>query len=596
MAVRTRRSRIDVLEQSALTIATLCVIAIPATQFVGRAFFDVAIAGGTSLASHCTIWIGMIGAAAAARQDRHLGLADIAEKLPGFLRRPARPVASMTTMAVCTCLIAASARFVESSIGAPNLVGGIVPLWIMLLAFPIGFTLMALATAHRARFSWAALAGPPLAYLALEWVREAGPAATLPAMGALALAFVLGAPIFVGIGGAAILLFAADGIPIAGVALEGYRLASSPIVPAIPLFTLVGFLMTESRASERLVAVFRALFGWLPGGVAIATVMVCAFFASFTGSSGVLILALGGLLGPVLISGGYRSSFAIGLIASAGSTGLLLPPSLALILFAVVAQVSILDIFVASLAPAAIMILGLAAFAVWTGARGDRRLERFNPAVAARALWAAKWEMATPIVALGGVFGGFMTLFEAAAATVVYVLFVLVIVRREISARHALAGVIMRSSVLVGGVFAILVVSMALTGYLIDAQVPDALSAWAAEHIQSPLLFLLCLNIALLIAGCLIDVFSAIAVLTPLIMPLAERFGISPIHIGIVFLANLELGYLTPPVGMNLYLAAFRFEKPLAEVIASVLPFAAAMLGLVLALTYLPLIVPLPGF
>jgi tripartite ATP-independent transporter DctM subunit len=242
------------------------------------------------------------------------------------------------------------------------------------------------------------------------------------------------------------------------------------------------------------------------------------------------------------------------------------------------------------------MILGIAGFAVWRGIRQGASREPFEPARAARALWTARWELATPVIALGGIFGGFTTLLEAAALTVGYTLFVSVVIHRDIDPRRQLGEIVLRSSTLIGGVFIILATAMALTSFLIDAQVPDLAAEWAVAHIGSPLVFLLGLNLILLIAGCVMDVFSAIAVLTPLLLPVGAQFGISPVHLAIIFLANLELGYLTPPVGMNIYLAAFRFEKPLTEVILSVLPILCVMLVFVLAITYLPLVLPFPGF
>lgn len=299
---------------------------------------------------------------------------------------------------------------------------------------------------------------------------------------------------------------------------------------------------------------------------------------------------------PVLRGAGHDVRFAVGLVTSAGSAGLLLPPSLALILFAVVAGVSIVDLFLASLLPAAIMIFAIGAWAMWRGIGQGLVREPFDAGRIARAAWAARWELLTPVIALGGIFGGLTTLLEAAAITVAYSFVVLCLLRREIAFGAALGAVVVRSSVLVGGVFVILSMAMALTSFLIDAQIPDKAAAWAVENIGSKMLFLLALNLVLLLAGCLMDVFSAIAVLTPLLMPVGLAFGLSPLHLAVVFLANLELGYLTPPVGMNLYLAAYRFEKPLLEVVGAVLPVLLVMLAAVLAIAYLPLVLPFPGF
>jgi tripartite ATP-independent transporter DctM subunit len=584
-------------ERWLLVAVTLLIVAIPLVQMLARTLFDFGIVGSGPLSQNLALWLGWLGAVSAAVRGQHLGFGDLVARLAPGLERGRRAMVAMVSAGVSAWLCVAAVRFVLSEVESAQLIGGWLPIWIAELALPVGLlgvtaSHFLVPGAHRV----AALLGIAAAALAAQLAGGGGFGTALPGVGILVLAFALGAPIYVLIGGAALLLFAAIEVPSAAVAVEAYRIATSPIIPAIPLFTLVGFLMTASRASERLVEVFRALFGWVPGGVAFASVLVCAFFASFTGSSGVLILALGGLLVPVLTKAGYAERFSIGLVTSAGSAGLLLPPSLALILFAVVAQISILDLFVASLLPASPMILGIAGFAVWRGIRQGASREPFEPARAARALWTARWELATPVIALGGIFGGFTTLLEAAALTVGYTLFVSVVIHRDIDPRRQLGEIVLRSSTLIGGVFIILATAMSQTSFLIDAQVPDLAAEWAVAHIGSPLVFLLGLNLILLIAGCVMDVFSAIAVLTPLLLPVGAQFGISPVHLAIIFLANLELGYLTPPVGMNIYLAAFRFEKPLTEVILSVLPILCVMLVFVLAITYLPLVLPFPGF
>ncbi len=596
-ALRAYRSCLLGCEISVLFAATLLVVAIPLAQMTTRTVFDFGLIGGGALSQHLAIWIGWIGAIAAAARGEHLGFGDaLQRRIPGLRRSREALVAAVTT-AVAAWMFAAAVEFVRSEMQSASLIGGWLPIWIAELAMPVGlFGVLACQFLAPGASRIGASFGLVAAAMATQFLPGAGMGAATPAFALLLLAFVLGAPIFALIGGAALLLFAVSDVPTAAVAVEAHRMASSPIIPAIPMFTLVGFLMTASRASERLVEVFRALFGWAPGGVAFASVLICAFFASFTGSSGVLILALGGLVAPVLIAAGYTERFSIGLVTSAGSTGLLLPPSLALILFAVVAQVSILDLFVASLLPAAIMIIGVAAFAALRGIRLGVRREPFDPARAARALWIARWDLATPVIALGGIFGGFTTLLEAAALTVGYTLVVSLAIHRDIDPRRELKEIVLRSSTLIGGVFIILASAMALTSFLIDAQAPDKVASWSVAHIGSPLLFLLGLNLILLVAGCVMDVFSAIAVLTPLLLPVGAQFGVGPVHLAIIFLANLELGYLTPPVGMNLYIAAIRFGKPLGEVIRSVLPILFVMFGFVLAVTYLPLYLPFPGF
>lgn len=586
-----------VCERWLLLGMTLLMVAIPLAQIVTRELFDFGLIGGGAISQHLAIWIAWLGAIAAAFRSEHLGLGNLSGLFPQRLERARRALVSLVSAGVSAGLFIAAARFVGFEMQSAATIGNWLPVWVAELALPIGlFGVAASFLMTRASNHVAAFLGLFAVALIEPFAEGADVTLLVPLFALLGVTFFLGAPIFVLIGGAALLLFTAIEVPIAAVAVEAYRMSVSPIIPAIPLFTLVGFVMTSSNAGERLVEVFRAFFGWLPGGVALATVLVCAFFASFTGSSGVLILALGGLLAPMLTSAGYSGRFSMGLVTSAGSTGLLLPPSLALILFAVVAQISILDLFAASLLPAAIMIFGISAFAVWRGVREGVTREPFEPRRAARALWRARWELATPVIALGSIFGGLATLFEAAALTVGYTLVVSTVVHREVDVRRDLGDIVLRSSVLIGGVFIILATAMALTSFLIDAQIPDRAADWAVANIGSKLLFLLALNVILLIAGCVMDVFSAIAVLAPLLLPVGAQFGISPVHLAIIFLANLELGYLTPPVGMNLYLAAFRFEKPLAEVIVSVLPILLVMLAFVLAITYLPLVLPFPGF
>jgi len=359
-------------------------------------------------------------------------------------------------------------------------------------------------------------------------------------------------------------------------------------LPAIPLFTLAGFVLTGSQAGVRLVRLFRALCAWLPGGMAVMTILVCAFFSSFAGASGVLILALGGLLLPALTSSGYPDRFSLGLVTGSGSTGLLLPPSLAVILFAVVAHVSILDMFIAGLLPALLMIAAVSAYGMISGVRFGADRAAFDAREAGAALWGAKWELLIPVVALVGIFGGVTTFNEAAALTAVYTLFVEGIIHREIRPMRDLPRILTECAALVGGVFVILGVAMGLTNYLVDAQVPDQLAAWTEAHVSSRLLFLLALNLMLLLVGCLMDIFAATVVVVPLILPISAVFGIHPLHLGMIFLVNLELGYLTPPVGMNLFLAAYRFERPLVEVARSALPFLLVLLAVVMLVTYVP--------
>jgi tripartite ATP-independent transporter DctM subunit len=397
-----------------------------------------------------------------------------------------------------------------------------------------------------------------------------------------------GAPIFAVLGGAGLFLFYLADTPIASVPVEAYRIASNAILPSLPLFTLAGTILAESQASARLVRVFRAWFGWLPGGTAIAAVTVCGFFTTFTGGSGVTILALGGLMLPVLLRQGYQERFSLGTLTAAGSLGILFPPSLLIILYGVQAQTAIDRLFAAGIAPGTLLVVLVSGYALARGwsARGAR--SSFSLREAGGALWEAKWEIALPVVVLVSIFSGYATLVEAAALTAFYTLTVEVFIHRELSLRRDFAKILVDCAVMVGGIFIILACAMGFTNYLVDADVPTRGADWVQSGIESQWLFLLALNAFLLVVGCLMDIFSAIVVVVPLILPVADAFGVDRVHLGIIFLANMELGYLTPPVGMNLFVAAFRFNRPLMEIYRASVPFLIIMLAGVLLITYAP--------
>jgi C4-dicarboxylate transporter, DctM subunit len=386
-----------------------------------------------------------------------------------------------------------------------------------------------------------------------------------------------------------VLLFMKDAVPIAAMPVEAYRLAVSPTLAAIPLFTLTGFLLSESHASQRLLRVFRALLGWMPGGTAIVVAVVCAFFTAFTGGSGVTILAMGALLFQALRQESYRENFSLGLITACGSLGLLFPPSLPLILYFVVSQqVAIEDLFLGGLLPG-ILLLGLtAAWGIREGMRSHSPHARFEAKEVLAAIWQGKWELLLPAVVLVAVFGGFATLIEASALTVLYSFVIQCFVLRDLSVRRDLPKVLAETVVLVGGVLVILGAAMGFSSYMVDAEVPARLVEWTKVHIHSPWAFLLALNVFLLIVGCLMDIFSATVVVVPLIIPIAATFGIHPVHLGIIFVANLELGYLTPPVGLNLFLSSYRFKRPLLEVTRASLPMLLILAFGVLVITYVP--------
>jgi len=391
------------------------------------------------------------------------------------------------------------------------------------------------------------------------------------------------------LGGIAGLLFWSEYIPIAAIPAEAYRIVVSPSLPTIPLFTLAGYILAESGSSQRMFKVFRVLFGWIPGGTPIVIVFLCGFFTALTGGSGVTILALGGLLYPLLREEGYNELFSLGLITVAGSLGLLFPPSLPAILFGVTAGVSVKDIFIAGFIPGIILVLAVSGWSVFQEKKQDHVTQPFNMKNIGVALWAAKWEMLIPFLVLLGIFGGYTTLVETAALMVFYTFVIEVFVYKDLKMSE-FPRIVLDCATLIGGVLIILGVAMGLTSYLVDAQIPSQLLSWVKAAISSKFVFLLMLNILLLVVGCLMDIFSAIIVIVPLIMPLGLHFGIDPVHLAVIFIANLELGFLTPPVGINLFLSAYRFNKDMPTIYKATLPFFIVRFVVVLFITYVPII------
>jgi tripartite ATP-independent transporter DctM subunit len=412
----------------------------------------------------------------------------------------------------------------------------------------------------------------------------------------------LGAPLFAIIAAAAIIGFYGAGIDLSVVAIEFYRIAEMPVLLAIPLFTFAGYLVGESQAPKRLVRLTTALLGWLPGGLAIVSLASCALFTAFTGASGVTIIALGALIYPALKHAGYRDTFNLGLVTTSGSLGLLFAPSLPLILYGIVVQqlgltqqVTIKALFLAGLLPGLLMLVLLSGWSLWEGRRIRTPFAELSWRETLAAVNESKWEIPLPLFVLGGIYGGFLAVSEAAAMTALYVLVVEVLIHREIKIRQ-LAQVMQKSMVMVGGILIILGTSLASTNYLIDAEVPTKLFTFISEHVSSQLTFLILLNIFLLILGTMLDIFSALVIMVPLIVPVAISYGVDPVHLGIIFLANMQIGYFTPPVGMNLFIASYRFEKPIIELYRATLPFFFILLSAVLIITYWPaLSLYLPG-
>lgn len=408
---------------------------------------------------------------------------------------------------------------------------------------------------------------------------------------AMALA---GVPLFAIIAASALYGYSQAEIDLQAIAVEIYRLAEMPVLLAIPLFTFAGYVLGESKAPQRLVALSNALLGWLPGGLAIVAVAVCAFFTAFTGASGVTIVALGALLYPAMREAQYSEKFSLGLITSSGSLGLLFAPSLPLILYGVVAQqmsldipVNIDDLFLAGILPGLLMMLVLGLYCFWQGRQLPSEGQAFDWRQAVTTLRQSWPELPLPLLVLGGIYGGFLAVSEAAAVAAFYVLTVHVLIKREIGLRQ-LPQVMRESMTLVGGILIILAVSLASTNVLIDAEVPQQLFAWVRSWIDSPVTFLLVLTVFLLLLGMLLDIFSALVIVVPIILPIAVGYGIHPVHLGILFLANMQLGYFTPPVGMNLFIASYRFNKPVMTLYRASIPFFLLLLTAVLLITWVP--------
>jgi C4-dicarboxylate transporter, DctM subunit len=398
---------------------------------------------------------------------------------------------------------------------------------------------------------------------------------------------LLGAPLFAVIGAGAFAGFTREGVDLSVVAIEFFGLSETPVLVAIPLFTFAGFLLSEGQAPARLVRLSQALLGWLPGGLAIMSLLACAVFTAFTGASGVTIIALGALLFPALTQVGYDERFNLGLITSSGSLGLLFAPSLPLILYGIVAEEPIDDLFVAGVLPGMLLIVALGVYCYWRNRKVRYTGVPGSWSVAWAAIVAARWDLPLPIVVLGGIYGGFFAVSEAAAVTALYVVLLELVVLREVPWRE-MPRIMRESTVLVGAILTILGVSLASTNLMIDTGVPQRLFAFVGEYITGPTTFLLVLLVFLLILGAILDIFSAIVLVVPLLLPIAAQYGIDPIHLGIVFLAAMELGYLTPPVGLNLFIASHRFEKDITEIYWATQPFLIVLLLAVIVITFWP--------
>jgi tripartite ATP-independent transporter DctM subunit len=586
-------------ENLVLCSILVALMVLPLLEAFLRKAFQTGIPGATALVQHFTLIIAMLGGALAARDSRLLAMSALPTILPPKWKVFAALFSGTAATTVTLFLTFAGIEFVKTELESGNFLVGTLPIWWVQIVTPIGFALVTVRLLWNASPKWWGRAVVFVASGLLVWLATHPPTdpakLVWPAIATLLVATVLGSPIFVTLGGAAMILFWGDDLPIASIPLDHYRLVTNATLPTIPLFTLAGYLLAEGGASKRLVGVFQALFGSFRGGPAIVTALVCTFFTSFTGASGVTILAMGGLLMPVLLAARYSERNALGLLTGSGALGLLFPPSLPLILYAIIAGskaqaagVTIEKMFLAGLLPGLLLVALTAWWGVSRGPKDADDRPKFNGAVARAAMWEAKWELAVPFVALGALFGGIATPVEAAAVTALYVFIVTVFVHRDLKLTSDIPRVLTECGLLVGGVLMILGVALGLTNYLVDAQIPDKAVEWVTSTIKSKWAFLLALNVLLLLVGCFMDTFSAIVVVVPLLVPLGSAYGIDPLHLGIIFLANMELGLLAPTVGINIFLASYRFKKPVMEVSRAVLPMQGVLIIGVLLITYFP--------
>jgi C4-dicarboxylate transporter DctM subunit len=580
------------IEEAVSACALLAMVVLPLAEIAGRRLLGHGIPGSIDYVRHLTLWLTLLGAMAAARDGRHLCMTTTVW-IPSRGRRAAEFAAVSVACTICAALAWTSLQLVLAERQSAISLAGGVPISVAQAILPFGFSVIGWRLAARlsATSCIAALTISVAAVVSLGLAPSDVVAHwRWPLLLGLGVSMLLGTPIFAVLAGTGLILFLTAGGPLAAVPTEIYDIVSSPLLPTIPLFTLAGALLARGSTPERLVSVFQELAGWLPGDAAVATVLVCAFFTSFTGASAVTILALGGLLYPVLIQNGFTPAFAVGLLTAAGSIGLLFPPSLPVILYGVAAHTPIDRMFLAGMLPGVVMVVLVCLYCMRAGWRAGGRWRRMHPRAALRALWKARGEIILPVVILVSVFGGFATLVEASALTALYAFLMKCVVQREVSLRHDAVHVLSESAVLVGGSLVVLGASLGLTSYLIDVDAPAHVTQWVQQGIGSRAAFLLALNVFLLILGCPMDILSATVVVVPLLLPVAAAYGVHPLHLGVIFLTNLELGGLTPPVGMNLFLSSYRFNQSMMQVTRAVLPFLAVQLVGVLMVTYWPAI------
>jgi tripartite ATP-independent transporter DctM subunit len=626
-----RRNILYLIEDICCWASLAALALLPFGEMIARVFFRTGIPASSHVMIHILLLLGLLSGMITTRsgeregggeggdglyQSEHLSIAFLQYISGEKIKRRLAVFTNCVAAFVSTIITLCSAAFVARGLSPWKMIG-FIPDQVFALIMPLGYGVITVRFIRLSRtrgiarllplgsvilgilFAIPALAmlfwgldTPDGVYNLVAMVDEITYYARIPLVLLFIASALLGTPLFAVLGGLAAVLIQSAGGEIVVVADQIYNSfvkASNAPIP-IPLFTLVGFFLSESKAGERLVHTFRSLFSWIPGGMIIATVIICAFFTSFTGASGVTILALGGILSTILIDKAkYPEIFTIGLLTSVGGIGLLFPPSLPLLLVGATTMTNTIHLFVGGVIPGLILVAAMIIFGIVASAKHKIPRERFDLAQAAHSIKGAAWEILLPILLIAGYFSGILSLIEIGAAAVVYVFIIEVLVHRDIALRD-IPRVFAKAIPIIGGVLSILALSQALFDYIVYTQAPENLARWFHAAIESKWLFLLLLNLALLVVGCLMDIFSAILVVLPLIVPLGQAYGIDPVHLGIIFVVNLEVGFLTPPVGMNLFLATYRFKKPFIDICRYVVPFLLIQLVVVFLVTYLPVL------
>jgi C4-dicarboxylate transporter, DctM subunit len=589
----SKQSKADSLIRiTSVTILALMIV-IPLMEAFGRRFLGIGIPGSADWVQHMTLWIGLLGAIIATTRNSHLSVSITQLFKSEKISRSFENFNQLGSILVLIILAWAGTELVTYEYENVQRIAGWLPVWVAQLAIPLSFAIMAILLLlkiyndNKETLKQLVL---PLSLIILSgimlWL-----GLDIIVIIILILFLLSGMPIFIVLAAVSLVLFSTVDIPLVAVPSETYQMVTQPVLPGIPLFALAGTVLAAGGAPQRYLRLLKAWLAWLPGGLVIAAVAGCAFFTAITGASGVTILALGGIMLPVLIAGKYSEKFSSGLLTASGSIGLMFPPSLPVILYGVYSHVAIDQLFLAALIPGILLLIMIIFITPFFGEKSDHRIrEKFNLKEAGKATLASLGDLLLPLVIIAGFFGGLMTIIETAALTALWAIVLELLIYKKIDLKQKLPDTMVDSTVMIGSLLIVLGMALGLVSFLVDTQIPQKAASWISSVIESKYVFLLILNVLLLLVGALMDIFSAIVIVVPLMVPVALSFGIDPVHLGIVFLANLELGYLTPPVGMNLFLSSLRFKKPLYEIWKTVWPFLVVFIVWVLIITYIPFI------